>query len=184
MTRRAVLLMDLQQDFLSAEGGRLPVLPEGAAAVISTANALLSRQVLPQALLNLILNQFPAEDRIANFFRKGAAIAGTAGASLDPRIVNHGPAKVLTKASASTFSNPELNRLLRAEQVTDLYIMGVFAEGCVRATVVDAIRLGYSVHVMANAIASNAAWKKTFALWAMKRAGANIMQSVHAQTAS
>lgn len=184
MARSAVLLMDLQRDFLGAEGGRMPVQAEGAIAVISAANAILSKEALPQALLILVLNQFPATDRIANFFRKGAAVAGTPGASLDSRILNPGPAKVVTKASASAFTNPELDRILQAEQVTDLYVMGVFAEGCVRSTVLDARRRGYGVHVIASAVASNASWKKQFALWAMRRAGANIMQSVNAQTAS
>jgi nicotinamidase-related amidase len=57
-------------------------------------------------------------------------------------------------------------------------VLGVFAEGCVRSTVVEAVKRGYTVHVIANAVASNAAWKKRFALWAMKRAGADIMSSV------
>lgn len=178
MARSAVLLMDLQRDFLGAVGSRMPVQSEGAIAVISAANAVLNHEVLPQALPILVLNQFPATDRIANFFRKGAAIAGTPGASLDPRILTHGSVKVVTKASASAFSNPDLDRFLQAEQVTDLYVMGVFAEGCVRSTVLDARRRGYGVHVIASAVASNASWKKQFALWAMRRAGADIMQSV------
>ena len=183
MVRSAVLLMDLQHDFLGAEGSRMPVQPEGASAVISTANAILAKEVLPQALPILIVNQFPATDRIANFFRKGAAVAGSPGANLDRRILNVGQVKVIRKARASAFTNPELDQWLRSEGITDLYVMGVFAEGCVRSTVLDAKRRGYSVHVIAPAVASNASWKKRFALWAMRRAGANIMQSVHVQTA-
>lgn len=64
---------------------------------------------------------------------------------------------------------------MRAENITDLYVMGVFAEGCVRATVIDARHRGYAVHVLANAVASNASWKKRFGLWAMNRAGAVIV---------
>ena len=42
--------MDLQHDFLGAEGSRMPVQPEGVAAVIGTANAILGKEVLTQAL--------------------------------------------------------------------------------------------------------------------------------------
>ena len=176
--------MDLQHDFLGAEGSRMPVQPEGVAAVIGTANAILGKEVLTQALPILVVNQFPLTDRVSNFFRNGAAVAGTLGANLDTRILNVGRTKVVAKASPSAFTNPELGRYLQAERITDLYVMGVFAEGCVRSTVLDARRRGYSVHVIADAVASNASWKKRFALWAMRRAGANIMKSVHLQSAA
>ena len=54
---------------------------------------------------------------------------------------------------------------------------GVCAEGCVRASVEQAIKRGYSVIVIviviAHAVTSNAKWKKAFALWAMARAWGN-----------
>ena|ERR1039457_1605508 len=106
------------------------------------------------------------------------------GANLDSRIRNTGQTKTIVKASPSAFRNPELDRYLQAEGITVLYIMGVFAEGCVRSTVLDAIRRGYSVQVIADAVATNATWKKRFALWAMKRAGASIMPSVFSQNSS
>lgn len=179
MTRQATLLMDLQRDFLGAEASRMPVQADAIPALLRTANAILAKTVLPDALPILVVNEFPASDRIANIFRHGAAVAGTPGARLDPRIVADRSVKVLAKARPSAFSNPELERLLRAEGVTDLFVMGVFAEGCVRSTVLDAKRRGYGVHVIADAVASNAGWKKQFALWAMKRAGARIVASVH-----
>src|SRR5262245_7580570 len=86
MNHSAVLLMDLQHDFLGAKGSRMPVQPEGAAIIIETANAILSKQRLTTALPILVLNQFPSTDRIGNFFRNGAAITGTPGANFDSRI--------------------------------------------------------------------------------------------------
>ncbi|HYC42111.1 MAG TPA: cysteine hydrolase [Noviherbaspirillum sp.] len=178
MTRNAVLLMDLQHDFLGAEGSCMPVEPDSIAPVIDTANAILQKEILKDALPVLVVNQFPESDRIGNFFRRGAAVAGTRGAGLDSRVRCDASVKVIAKASASAFTNPELDRYLRAENITDLYVMGVFAEGCVRGTVLDARRHGYAVHVLADAVASNASWKKRFGLWAMKRAGADILPSL------
>ena len=86
MAHVAVLLLDLQRDFLGAAGARLPVDAPGAAAVLRTANAILAKRVLASALPVLIVTQFPASARLANFFRKGAAIVGTPGADLDPRL--------------------------------------------------------------------------------------------------
>ena len=156
----------------------MPVDGPGAEAVLRLANAVLSKRVLAEALPILVLNQFPATARIANFFRKGAAVAGSIGAELDARLQSSSSAKVIVKGSPSAFSNPELEQYLRAHDVQDLYVLGVFAEACVRSTVVKAVKLGYIVHVIANGVATNAAWKKRFALWAMKRAGARIVPSL------
>ena len=175
MTRSAVLLMDLQHDFLGAQGSRMPVDAEGAAQVIDTANAILDRKMLAKVIPILIVNQFPNTARIANFFRKGAAITGSPGAELDSRIRKAEGTKTIVKASPSAFNNPELDRYLQTEGISELYIMGVFAEGCVRSTALDALRRGYRVHVIADAVATDALWKKRFALWSMKRAGASIV---------
>lgn len=175
MPETAILLMDLQRDFLDREAGRMPVDERGAKATLRVANEVLSRALLADALPILVTNKFPAAARVANFFRHGAAISGTAGAELDPRLLRSGSELVVTKASANAFSNPELQRHLDLHGVKKIYVLGVFAEGCVRATVVDAVKRGYSVVVIADAVASNAAWKKRFALWAMARAGAEIL---------
>jgi nicotinamidase-related amidase len=174
----AVLFMDLQRDFLSGEDGCMPVDELDAEAVLQAANEVLSKRVLAKALPIFVLNQFPATARIANFFRKGAAIAGSTGAELDPRLESSDSAKVIVKARPSAFSNPELEQYLRAHDVQELYVLGVFAEGCVRSTVIEAVKLGYTVHVIENAVATNAAWKKHFALWAMKRVGAIIVPNL------
>jgi nicotinamidase-related amidase len=175
MPQAAVLLMDLQRDFLDRSGGRMPVDEEGAQAVIRVANAVLSRRLLAEALPVLVKNQFPATARVANFFRHGAAVRGTAGAEFDPRLVRSGSELVITKSSPSAFSNPELEPYLRIHGVQDLYLLGVFAEGCVRSTAVEAVQRGYTVHLIVNAVATNAPWKKAFALWSMARAGVHVL---------
>jgi nicotinamidase-related amidase len=175
MPKSAVLLLDLQRDFLGADGARMPVDAAGAEAVLRAANRVLSRKALADALVILVLNQFPASARLGNFFRRGAAIAGSAGAELDARVHDHASVTRIAKSRPSAFSNPELDACLRAHQVEQLHVLGVFAEGCVRATVLDALERGYAVQVFVDAVASDAAWKKRFALWAMKRAGATIV---------
>jgi nicotinamidase-related amidase len=180
----AALLIDLQRDFLDADCARMPVDAGGAASVLHNANAILAKRALGASIPVLILNQFPASDRIRNFFRKGAAISGTPGAGLDSRVRYSGHVKVITKSSPSAFTNPELESYLKAQGVNELYVMGVFAEGCVRATVLEALRRGYKVNVITDAVATNRPWKKQFALWAMKRAGAVLLPSVDTSNAS
>lgn len=172
MATAAVLLMDLQRDFLDRRRGRLPVGPAAAEAVLRVANDVLSGRVLPDAKRVVVMNCFPPSDRIGNFFRRGAALAGSDGAALDDRLHGAAAAKVIVKASPSAFSNPELLHYLQANEVTTLFVLGVYAEGCVRSTVLDGLKLGYQVTLVESAVASNAGWKKRWAVWSMKRAGA------------
>ena len=178
MPKFAVLLLDLQKDFLDGESGRMPVDRAGADAVLTVANDILAKRVLADALPILVVNRFPASAHVANFFRKGAAVIGSEGAEFDARLDNLNAVQVITKSSSSAFSNPELDILLLKHDVQELYVLGVFAEACVRATVIDAIKLGFTVHVLADAVASNSTWKKQVGIWAMKRAGAKIMQGL------
>jgi len=51
---------------------------------------------------------------------------------------------VIAKASPSAFSNPELEQYFRSHDVQYIYMVGVFAEGCVRSTVIDLVDLALS----------------------------------------
>ena len=57
---------------------------------------------------------------------------------------------VVNKACPSAFSNPERHRHLDPHGVQEVFVLGVFAEGCVRASVVDAVKLDYTVNVIAG----------------------------------
>jgi nicotinamidase-related amidase len=178
MSRLAVLLLDLQVDFLDGEAGRMPVSADDAVRIIHSANAILSGSALGSALPVIIVNQFPVTDRILNFFRKGAAISGTSGAAIDGRIAPHPKTRVFAKSSPSAFSNAELEPFLRENAVNTVCVMGVFAEGCVRATALDAKSRGFRVVVSENAIATNSTLKMAFALWALRRGGITIVPTL------
>ncbi|MCO5125023.1 MAG: cysteine hydrolase [Rhizobacter sp.] len=178
MNRSAVLMLDLQVDFLDLQRGKMPVDAAGALRVIAAANAVLRDEALPGALRVLIVNAFPPSATIANFFRRGAAVDGSAGAAVDPRIAVRPGVRCFTKESSSAFTHPDLDPWLRAEGVTTLWMLGVFAEGCVRATALDARRRGFDVIVPTTAIATNASWKAAFAHWALRRAGVKLRRDL------
>ena len=178
--RAAVLLLDLQVDFLDTVHGRMPVSPDGALRVVAAANEVLNGSVLAGALPVLVVNQFPAAARIANLFRHGAAVSGSPGAELDPRIRAASGVRVFPKAHADAFTNFALEPYLRREGVEKLWVLGVFAEGCIRATALSARQRGFQVEVPQAAIATNSSWKAAFALWALRRGGVTIVPSLPA----
>lgn len=178
MPHTAVLLLDLQVDFLNTQCGKMPVDPEGVVRVIEAANAILQGELLGGSLPVFVVNQFPPTATIANFFRHDAALAGSTGAALDPRIATMPSIRSFPKRQASAFTNPDLEPYLRSEGVGSIWVMGVFAEGCVRATALDARRRGFQVSVPAAEIATNAPWKASFAVWALKRGGVIVVPSL------
>jgi nicotinamidase-related amidase len=178
MSDTAVLLMDLQRDFLEQAGGRMPVDPGGAESVIEVANDILAGGRLAGALLVLVRTEFPRSDRLGNLFRHGAAIAGSPGASIDPRIHQRGDVEVIVKCRPSAFTNARLEPLLRDHGIRVVYVLGVFAEACVRATACDALARGFSVRIIEDAVASSSRARRWFGLWAMRRAGATLLPAV------
>jgi nicotinamidase-related amidase len=175
MSRTAVLLMDLQVDFLDTHKGRMPVEKAGAARVIAAANSVLLSNAFPGVVVVAIVNAFPRSQRISNFFRHHAAVSGSAGAQLDQRVSLPPGTPIFSKACADAFSNASLHTYLQSCAVTRVCIIGVFAEGCVRATALAARKLGYDVCVPLDAIATNASWKLRFATHSMRSHGVSLV---------
>lgn len=169
--RTAVLLIDLQVDFLDAEVGRMPVPAEQAQRVVRCANRVLAGELMPDALPVMIVNQFPRSAWLGNLVRRGAAIAGTPGARLDPRIQSRPDVPVFAKQRADAFFNPDLETHLRKEGVATIWIIGVMSEACVRATAVAARRRGFEVHIALEGIATDAPWKARLASWLLRSGG-------------
>jgi nicotinamidase-related amidase len=172
MSAAAVLLIDLQQDFLNAESGRMRVDAAGAENVVATANAILAGTLLPAMPPIFIVTEFPKSARIANYFRGHAAVEGSDGARIDPRIKKPTDAPFFLKTTSSAFCNAGLATHLSQKGINELYILGVFAEACIQATVCDALRRGFKVRILPDGIASDSQRKRRLALRAMVSAGA------------
>jgi nicotinamidase/pyrazinamidase len=69
----------------------------------------------------------------------------------------------------------DLPALIREEKISSLLIAGVATEICIKATVLDAIKLGLSVGVLFSGIAGLERESSALALMEMMEAGANII---------
>lgn len=154
-----------------------------AERVLAAANSVLEGQALVGVLPVLIVNQFPRSARVANFFRHGAAIEGTAGAAIDDKVRAPAAVKVFPKRRPSAFTNPDFLAYLTANSIARLYVLGVFAEGCVRATAIDGVKRGFRVVVPTEAIGTNSEFKRWLALRAMRRGGVELVPTLPAYAA-
>jgi nicotinamidase-related amidase len=171
MAESALLVLDLQRDFLE-EAGRMPIARGQVAPLLDAANAAIDSASAGGLHVVYIVNAFPRSQFVLNFFRRGAAVEGTPGAEMDPRVHLAPGATTIPKAQTDAFGNPALDVFLREKGVKGVTILGVFAPHCVRATARGAIRHGYRVTVLRGGVGAASDGARDRALGAMARDGA------------
>ncbi|MFT7624106.1 MAG: nicotinamidase-related amidase [Myxococcota bacterium] len=169
-THSAVLLVDLQVDFLSARG-RLPVAQSAVPPLLEWVEAVVAEAHEIGVRVVHIVNRYPRWS-IGNLFRKFAAIEDSPGAEIDERVPQTDADPVFTKTRADAFSNPELHTWIREHGIERLLVMGVYADACVRRTVEGALARGIAVTVPRQAVASRSDAAVDRGLRAITRAGA------------
>jgi nicotinamidase-related amidase len=169
----ALILMDLQIDFL-ADTGRLPVGAANAERVISIANSMVDLFEERRWPIIVIFNQFKKSDVMGNFFRRYAAVEGSEGGNIDPRVLIH-DARYFSKAKSSAFTNPDICEYLKSTGIEQVVICGVYAEGCVRATAFDAQKAGLDTVVLSDGVSSKRKATYKWALSHMGKRGIRIM---------
>ncbi len=129
-----------------------------------------------QFLIIYIRNEFERVQWISNLFRNNAAIKGSSGTKLDDRlhVIND---VYFTKKVGSALTNPLLLEYLTKNKLRRLVIVGLFAEGCVSATAKHALKSGFEVTVLSDAVAGASDFKRDKALVNLKRWGARIVAS-------
>ena len=176
MSDTALLLIDLQRDFLETNG-RLPVGGENADRVIATSLRILNHARTAGWKLIFIKNEFKKHDWRGNLSRNNAAIAASPGAEIDPRIPVPADAEIFSKAKSDGFSNPALEASLKASAIRQIVMLGLMTEECVCDTASSALRRGFKVVIVANAVASSEDALHHRGLAKMREAGAEIKES-------
>lgn len=198
--KKALILVDLQNDF--CKGGALHV-PEGD-EVISVANELQPQFDLviatkdwhPKNHMSFASNH-PGKkigehvqiNELDQILWPDHCVQGTRGAEFHPalddsyidRIIFKGTDKSIDSYSAF-FDNAHLRstglgEFLKEEGIKDLYIMGLATDYCVKYSCLDALKLGFKVHVILKGCRGVGLNKDDIvnAIKEMQRAGAEIL---------
>jgi len=171
--RRALLLIDFQEDFL-APGGRMPVDQRQVASVIAAAQQAVAEAQRDGDLIVKVGNEFRRSDVIGNAFRHRAAIEGSPGAAWDTRIDPSG-ATYVPKWKPDAFCNPGLEKVLEEAHVGQIRLAGLYAKACVSATARGALKRGFSVQVIGDATACSSDKSRQDALDKLRRKGIEIV---------
>jgi nicotinamidase/pyrazinamidase len=167
--RTALVVVDLQNDFADPAGS-LSV--AGGDAVVPVVNDAV-REALDAGAFVVATQDWHPEST-PHFEKDGGmwpvhCVRGTWGAELHPQFTFPADAPRVRKGangedgySGFTMRDPtggdetptELDALLRGRGIERVVVCGLATDYCVKATALDAVRLGYGVEVMADAVAA------------------------------
>jgi nicotinamidase/pyrazinamidase len=181
----ALILVDIQNDF--CPGGALAV--DGADQIIPVVNRL-----IPEFPLVISTQDWHPPDHVSFRDRGGPwpphCVQGSKGAELHPDLKTDTIACYFRKASTpdkddySEFAGTDeqgrsLDEVLKRAGVKTLYVVGLATDYCVLETVLDALRLGYEVYAVTDAMrAVNAnPGDELKALNRMRSEGAHLVSS-------
>jgi nicotinamidase/pyrazinamidase len=193
---RALFVIDVQNDF--TEGGALGV--DGGAAVAAGVTALLSAHAAEYGYVFASRDwHSPDNDNGGHFAHETApdmvetwpvhCVAGTRGADYHPQFSTEKVDYHIRKGQGvpaysifegRTESGSTVHNLLDEHGVTDVDIVGIATDYCVRASALDALSHGQHVRVFADLVAGVDPASSEAALAALAHAGAEIMESTAA----
>ncbi|MGE5276240.1 MAG: aldehyde dehydrogenase family protein [Acidobacteriota bacterium] len=152
--RPLLLLVDLQNDFLSAPG----LEPAGPEIVRRAARLLCGARARSVPVVHAVTAVDPeSDDRMPHWKALGRwkCVAGTPGQAAPEPLRPEGGEAVVRKTFFSGFSTGALDRALARARADTLLVAGVHLHGCVRATVLDAYQRGLAVWVAEDAVGSD-----------------------------
>lgn len=149
--KKALLIVDVQQDF--CPGGTLAV-AEGD-QVVPVINRMMDR-------FDYVVASKDWHPRTTVHFDHWPphCVRGTAGAAFHPALRIEGIDAVVLKGTGNTddgysafeATSADVTYLLRKSGVEELFVAGLATDYCVRATALDARRLGFPVTVITDAV--------------------------------
>lgn len=171
----ALLVLDVQKDFTD-KNARLPVAKKHVNTMLTSINQLIEIASTKNMHILYIGNEFEKNQYISNWFRNNAALKGSEGAKLNEqlKVVNN---HYFSKKKGNAFSNRYLLQYIENHHINNIYVVGLFAEGCVLETVKQALQKKYNVTLIEDAIAGANDRKKSLAIRKMEKIGATIIDS-------
>lgn len=185
---RALIIVDVQNDF--CEGGSLAV-AGGAGVAAAISRALAEPGTATQQWQHIVATKDHHVDPGAHFADRpdyvdtwpAHCVAGTPGADFHPELDTDRIEATFEKGErAAAYSGFEgesagigLAAWLRMRDVTEVDIVGIATDHCVRATALDAVRQGLRTRVLLDLTAGVAADTTATALDQMRAAGVDLV---------
>lgn len=151
--QKAVLVIDIQEDY-TGKTARPPFPYKNSNELIDSVNKILKTAAGKNIHVIYIRQELDglAGIILSNLFAGGTVIKGNPGTEIDER-VNIVSGNIFPKNRSDAFSNPDFEEYLINNQINELFLTGLDADGCVHNTALGALSRGYIVNIISDAIA-------------------------------
>ena len=175
----ALVVVDFQNDFCS--GGSLAIC--GAEDILPLINSLIIQAYEANSLIVASRDWHPKNH--ISFQQRGGpwpehCVQGSFGAQFHPNLKLPSTAKIISKGmdsetdQYSAYDKTDLNYLMQQNKICRVFIVGLALDYCVKATAIDAARLGFETHLIINATKSVTPSNASQCLTEMRLAGIRI----------
>jgi nicotinamidase-related amidase len=155
MTRPALLIIDMQNDFVRSGSPMRVSGAEAAIGHISNVLKMFREKGLPVVHIVRVHRGDGSDVEIIRkdrFRERPFAVEGTEGAAIIPELTP-GPGEfIIRKIRMSGFIGTDLDLLLRSVGADPLVVVGIQTPNCIRTTVFDGIAYNYHVWLVDDAV--------------------------------
>ncbi|MBP8646300.1 MAG: cysteine hydrolase [Syntrophobacteraceae bacterium] len=176
MTRKALLVIDVLNDFLDPKGALY--CGDDSRRIIPVIRFLVDRFAVERHLIVFLRDAHAVDDREFELFAPHA-VKGSWGGRIIPELTPPEGSLVVDKTRFSGFFGNNLEEILSAARPAEVWLAGVVTSICVMDTAGDLRNRDYSVVVPVDAVADFDRQFHQFALTRMQRVyGAKLVQAM------
>jgi nicotinamidase-related amidase len=171
--RKALLVIDVQENLLNP-GSKIHIDTTDIDSFLSNLNKSVRTFKSNNLEVIYVVNEWT--NPVKNWLTGNVCKKGGEGTCMDKRIELVSD-RTFSKSKPDALSDIELLEFLKNKSITDLYIAGLLAEGCVKGTVNGAIEENFRVTVIEDALGSKSMKKKANSITIFKRNGVRIIKT-------
>jgi nicotinamidase-related amidase len=165
--KKALLVIDVQENLLDVRS-KLHMDPAEVSSFIRNLNKSIT--FFKEHNLPVIYTVNEWSNPILNLLTGNVCKKGSKGTGIDKRVtlVND---TIYKKSKNNALVNKELVKFLKENAISELYITGLFAEACIKATTKAALNKSYSATIIGDATGSKSTKNKLKSIGYCKRKG-------------
>lgn len=171
--KSALIVIDLQNDF-TLETGKAHACTAQVDKLIPIVNNLSEQFAREEKHIAYLKTEW--SNPIVKLLTKNSVKRGTPGAEFDSRLKISGN-NIFTKGDKNSFSCSNFVEFLEKNSINHLYLAGLATDYCIKITSENAIKKGYQVTVVNDAVAAYKCGDYEKSLQALSAKGVNVIAS-------
>jgi len=155
--KKALLVIDIQENLVN-QNSKIHIDTSGIDLFFQNLNRSITQFNNNKDLVIYVVNEWT--NPLMNRFTGDVCKKGGIGVGLDKRLVLVND-KIYSKSKSNALTNTDLLKYLRDNNISEVYVMGLLAEGCVKATVQGLMKEKFTVIVIEDALGSKSNTNKS-----------------------